>query len=346
MPVRERLPTWLLAAIVFAAGIMFVPFVPWMAMALWLGLYGRRVHEPLTRKLGGRVSLSAGITVSMLLLVVLPVAAVLTSIAIDTANFVQQLLESTQARAMLEKLVGGSPEAPRAASSSIVDLLLQQGNRTLQLVQSIAGVAARFVVGLLIMVTGMFGILVDGKRWYEWLERHTPLTVEHFRRFGQAFVETGRGLWYGIIGAGTLQALVATIAFIAIGVPSPLALGFLTLLFSIIPAIGTALVWVPVTVGLALNGRPAAAVSMAIVGIALISTVDNLARPWLAHRGKLQLPTWVVLIAMFGGVELIGGWGLVIGPLVVRLAKEALVISREARDPATSSPPVETTPTS
>jgi predicted PurR-regulated permease PerM len=80
-----------------------------------------------------------------------------------------------------------------------------------------------------------------------------------------------------------------------------------------------------------------------VVGVAVIGSVDNLARPWLAHRGQLKLPTWVVLTAMFGGVELIGAWGLIVGPLAVRLAKEALLISREARDPATSSPAVETT---
>jgi predicted PurR-regulated permease PerM len=113
-------------------------------------------------------------------------------------------------------------------------------------------------------------------------------------------------------------------------VPSALALGMLTLLFSVIPAIGTALVWVPVTAGLALTGRPGAAIALGIVGIALIGTVDNLARPYLARRGQLQLPTWVVLISMFGGVELIGGWGLLLGPLAVRLAKEALLIRSSA----------------
>ncbi|MBW3550984.1 MAG: AI-2E family transporter, partial [Proteobacteria bacterium] len=91
--------------------------------------------------------------------------------------------------------------------------------------------------------------------------------------------------------------------------------------------IGTAIVWIPVAAGLALTGRPSAALSLAVVGVAVIGTVDNVARPWLAHRGKLQLPTWVVLVSMFGGIELIGAWGLLLGPLLVRLAKEALVIS-------------------
>jgi predicted PurR-regulated permease PerM len=112
----------------------------------------------------------------------------------------------------------------------------------------------------------------------------------------------------------------------------------LTLLFSMIPAIGTGLVWVPVAAGLALTGRVPAAIALALVGFFLISTVDNLARPWLARRGQLKLPSYVVMVAMFGGIELIGAWGLILGPLVVRLAKEALLIRAEAAAPPLVAP--------
>jgi predicted PurR-regulated permease PerM len=128
-----------------------------------------------------------------------------------------------------------------------------------------------------------------------------------------------------------IQSLVATAAYLILGVPSALALGMLTLLFSVVPAVGTAMVWAPVAAGLALTGRTGAAIALAIVGVAVISTVDNLVRPYLARRGKLRLPTWIVLVSMFGGVELIGGWGLLLGPLAMRLAEEALLIRASER---------------
>lgn len=349
-------------ALGIATVAVFAPFAPWAALAIWLGLYARRVHEPLTRKLGGRTGLSAAITVSLLLVVIFPVALVITSIALDAVALIRRLIETEEAQAVLVKLVSANGQAPQDAAknaageittSGAVDLVLSQGDRAWMILKLLAGAAAHFVIGLLIMVTGMYGVLVDGRAWYAWAEDHAPISRGQFRRFGDAFVETGRGLWWGIVGAGALQAVIATIAYVVIGVPSALALGFLTLIFSVIPAIGTALVWVPVAAGLALTGRPVAAIALAAVGVALIGTVDNLARPWLASRGKLKLPMWVVLIAMFGGVELIGAWGLLMGPLAVRLAKEALVIAREAPnqaenavDPATSGEPVETTTTS
>jgi len=140
----------------------------------------------------------------------------------------------------------------------------------------------------------------------------------------------GSGLAFGIVGAGLLQALAATAAYLVLDVPQALPLGLLTLLFSIVPLIGTALVWVPVAVGLAMTGRMGAGIGLAIYGVVVIGSIDNIARPWLARRGKLALPTFVVLVSMFGAVELFGGWGIIYGPLLLRLAKEALEVRREA----------------
>jgi predicted PurR-regulated permease PerM len=79
-----------------------------------------------------------------------------------------------------------------------------------------------------------------------------------------------------------------------------------------------------------MTGRVAEGIGLAIYGAVVIGSLDNLARPWLTRFGKLQLPGFLVLVSMFGGVELFGGWGILFGPLVVRLAKEALEVRREA----------------
>lgn len=329
---------WTVIALLAAAALVMVPFLPWVVLSLWLGVYARRVHEPAKQRLGGRSGLAAVLTVSLLLAVALPIAAVVTSIVLDVIALVRRLFESDEAQAVLVRLVQGNgadsaAEAREAIESGegVVDLLMAQGERAWGIARQVAGAAARFVIGLLILVTGMYGVLVEGRGWWAWLERHGPVPAAHLRRYADAFLETGRGLWFGIVGAGLIQSIVATIAYLVIGVPSALALGMLTLLFSVIPAIGTALVWVPVAAGLALTGRTGAAIALGIVGVALIGTVDNLARPYLTRRGQLRLPTWIVLVSMFGGIELIGGWGLLLGPLVVRLAKEALLIRTSER---------------
>jgi predicted PurR-regulated permease PerM len=98
--------------------------------------------------------------------------------------------------------------------------------------------------------------------------------------------------------------------------------------------VGTAIVWMPVAVGLALTGQLVRAGILLALGLGVIATVDNVLRPWLARLGRLQLPALVVFIAMMGGWRLIGGWGLILGPLLIRMGAEALSIA-SGRDSGT-----------
>ncbi|CAN5902047.1 AI-2E family transporter [soil metagenome] len=330
---RDPIPRWLVALLFAGAVIVSLPFAPWVVLAIWLGLYARKIHGPLTRALRGRSGLAATLTVLLALVIVIPVALLTASVVIDAIALVQQLLASDQAQNVLERLAGSGDDSTKHSLTSIeglTDLLMSQGERAWAILRQVAGAAAHVVIGLLIFVSGIYGVLTEGNGWWAWIKQHAPMQPRSIDRFADAFVETGRGMAYGVVGAGLIQSVVATIAFLVLGVPSAFALGMLTLMFSVIPAIGTAIVWVPVAAGLALMGRTGAAIALAAIGVLVIGSVDNLARPFLAKRGNLQLPTYVVLIAMFGGIELLGGWGLILGPLIVRLAKEAILIRSEA----------------
>jgi predicted PurR-regulated permease PerM len=85
---------------------------------------------------------------------------------------------------------------------------------------------------------------------------------------------------------------------------------------------------VPVAAGLALSGRTTAAIVMAAIGVLVIGTVDNVVRPVFSRFGQLRLPTFAILIAILGGFAVFGTWGILLGPLFVRLAVEALDIYR------------------
>lgn len=333
MVTREAMPRWLLAVLCAAALVVALPFAPWAILGVWLGLFADRIYKPILRRLGDRSGLAATLTVLLLLVVVLPIAALVASLVIDAIALVQRLASSEEGRSVLEQLAGANEDSTRHELTSvkgITDLLMSQGERAFAIVKQVAGAAAHVLIGLLILVSGMFAVLVEGTEWFAWIKAHAPCLPSTVDRFAAAFVETGRGLAWGVVGAGFIQAFVATVTFLILGVPSALALGTLALMFSVIPAIGTAIVWAPVAAGLAVTGRTGAAIALVIVGVGVIGTVDNIARPYLAKRGKLQLPTYVVLVAMFGGIQLIGGWGLLLGPLAVRLAKEAILIRSEA----------------
>jgi predicted PurR-regulated permease PerM len=317
---------WLTLLLVVAAAVVLWPFAPWLVLAVWSAALLRGLHGRLSRGFGGRPKLAAAATMVLAALVVVPVLALLTLLVADAIELIRQLVATDRAQELLRRLVSRDASAP---STDLVDLVVSQSARVWAIGQQVAGTAVRAIVGMLILVVGAYSLLVDGTRWYGWIEEHAPISRTALRRLADAFVETGRGLFVGSVGASLAQAIVGTIVYVALGVPQPFTLGLLTLGVSVVPALGTALVWAPVAAGLALTGRPGAATILAIAGLTLIGTVDNLVRPYLARRGSLQLPTYLVLVAMFGGIVVMGPWGLFMAPLLVRLAKEALAIRRD-----------------
>jgi predicted PurR-regulated permease PerM len=152
-----------------------------------------------------------------------------------------------------------------------------------------------------------------------------------------AFEETGRGLFLSLGGTALFQGSLATIGYLIIGVPQALMLGMLTAVGSFIPLIGTALVWVPVTAGMLLMHRSGQAIAVLVLGL-VVSSLDNFVRPWLSRYGHLQMPTFVIFVAMLGGIAAFGGAGPLLGPLIVRLTVEALHIWRQEHGERLSLP--------
>lgn len=318
--------TWVIVLVLAAAALM-APFAGWVVLAVWLSGFARGLHERITHRFHGRVQLAALLTVILLTMVLVPIGIVITLLVIDAIALLADLAQSDEVHSVLVSLVSQKNPNPDA---SVGELILMQGDRALGIVKTIVSSAAQVIIGLVVLLAGIYALLVEGKTWYKWADEHAPIGSRALRRMADAFNETGRGLAFGVVGAGLMQALAATAAYVVLEVPQALPLGLLTLLFSIVPVVGTALVWMPVAAGLAMTGRMGAGIGLAIYGVVVIGSIDNIARPWLARRGKLALPTFLVLVSMFGAVELFGGWGIIWGPLIVRLAKEALEVRREA----------------
>lgn len=328
--IDDKVVPWLAAALLVATLAVLWPFAPWIMLAIWSSALLRPAHRWLALRIGHRPRLAALATTLGVLLVVAPAIVLLALLTDDAIALVRRAVATDGVQNLLRALAGQNGD--HAGSGDLVELAVSQGARAWAIAQQVAGTAAHVVIGLVITIGGLYGLLVDGDRWYAWLEQHAPLAKPSLRRIADAFIETGRGLFFGILGAGFAQAIVATAFYLALDVPQPIVLGLLTLACSIIPAVGTALVWLPIAIALAVSGRDTAAVVLAAGGIIVIGTIDNLVRPYLARKGRLQLPTFVVALAMFGGVASLGARGIILGPLVVRLAKELLAIWRDHHD--------------
>lgn len=321
------------------AAVCLMPMWSALLLAAWFALLGRPLSDRFAARLGGRRSAAGGLlTLALLLLLVAPFAVAVLSLYGSAVDLLHRVSAAGGVREMLQGLVSGGNDAgvekpsPVSSTAQLTELARQYGAGAWNVFGKIAGATATALLGLFVFLYATFVFLVDGERIDAWLEAHAPLPSGVYRRFAGAFAETGRGLLIGNGLTALTQAAVATIAYFALGVPRALLLGLLTMIAALIPSIGTALVWVPVAAGLALTGRTTNGIIMAAIGILVIGTIDNVVRPIFSRFGQLRMPAFLILISIFGGVTMFGMWGLLLGPLFVRLTLEAAAVLREQRE--------------
>jgi len=277
-------------------------------------------------------------TVSLVLIALGPLVALTVSLTGRAIELAQQIMASADGAAALRAVVSPSGNGPAKPISlelfdleRLIGMAQRHGAGAWRALSAIAGAATALVVGLFIFVLGVYQFLIDGTRIYAWLVENAPVPRAHVHRLAGAFSETGRGLFIGVGLTALLQGAAATIGYVALGIREAFVLGAVTVVAAIMPAGGAALVWAPVTGALVVGGRPVAAAVMLVIGI-FVSTADNFVRPVLARYGSLRMPTFLLLIAMLGGLAMFGPWGVALGPLLVRLAVEGLQILREQAD--------------
>lgn len=339
MTLRSVGATLILCALVLAGVLVLGPLWPSLLLSVWFAVLLRGWHGRLTRRLKGRSGAAALLLLLPLLLLLLPVGLLGLELWLQARELLKNLVESESGQKALQRLVtlpqGTSltlgPEGLRGLISLDrgVAFLRDHSGSALRALRVVAGATAMGLLGVILFVFGAYSFLVNGEAWFQQLEAHAPLRPQQVQRLAGAFRETGRGLLVGVGLTMLTQGAVASGVYLTLKIPSALVLGLLTGLSALVPGIGTALVWGPVALGLYSSGRGGAALVLCALGVLVISTVDNLVRPIYLKVGALQLPTFALFCSVFGGILLFGPWGSALGPLLLRLAKEALLLLRE-----------------
>ena len=116
-----------------------------------------------------------------------------------------------------------------------------------------------------------------------------------------------------------VQGALGGLIFWLLGVHAPLLWAVVMAFLSLLPAVGTAMVWVPVAVYFFITGELWYGVILALYGVFVIGLVDNVLRPILVGKDT-KMPDYVVLISTLGGLAVFGPNGFIIGPLVAALS--------------------------
>lgn len=195
------------------------------------------------------------------------------------------------------------------------------GNLGAFLVTSVAAASrgtANFFFQLFIMLYAMFFFLVHGKRYLVRILYYMPLDSEHENRLVARFVSVTRATIKGTLVIGVIQGGLAGLAFAIVGIGGWAFWTVIMIVLSIIPAIGTALVWVPAVIYLLSQGAVGPAVGLGIWCAVVVGTVDNLLRPRLVGRDT-QLSDLLILLGTLGGLFFFGAVGFIIGPIIAAL---------------------------
>jgi predicted PurR-regulated permease PerM len=331
---------WVVVLTGAAAALTLAPLWAPILMASWMAMVVRPLHSRLVKWVKGSGRAAAVATVLLVVLTLAPIAIMSLSLFGAAAQLVERVQHSGGAREALQTLLTSEGTLPKGQfnpaqfklnAQQIMGFARSHGGGALNAASMLFGAAATAVIGLFVFVYGFYTFLVDARRANGWLVDHSPLERWQTLRLARAYAETGRGLLIGVGLTALLQGGVATLGYVIIGVPQALVLGLVTTFAALIPSVGTGLVWVPIAAGLALAGQMGQAAAVLGLGV-VVSVADNFMRPLLSRVANLDLNSFVLFVAMLGGITIFGTWGLLLGPLSVRLAVEALRIGRERRE--------------
>ena len=171
------------------------------------------------------------------------------------------------------------------------------------------------VVNVIITLIIVFFFFRDGREWVRALMDAMPLAPGQAQELISNISDTIVANVYGILSVGAAQGILTGIALAIVGIPSPLLLGLVAGFASIVPVVGAGLVWVPAGLYLIFTGAAWKGIFVLLWGSVVISTADNIIRPWVVS-GRVQLHPLILLFFILGGVEAFGFLGLFLGPVV------------------------------
>lgn len=308
----------LIVIILFIGIIIFRQITPFMggllgALTIYILVRGQMNHLVEKRKLKRSIS-ALMITAETIFVFLIPMGLTvwmvvnkLQDINLDPQTYIAPL----QQVAELIKEKTGFDVLGKDTLAFIVSILPRIGQTIMESISSL-------VVNLLVMIFVLYFMLIGGKKMEAYVNDILPFSETNTQEVIHKINMIVRSNAIGIPLLAIIQGGVAMIGYLLFGAPNILLLGFLTCFATIIPMVGTALVWFPVAAYLAISGDWFNAIGIAAYGAIVVSQSDNLIRFILQKKMADTHP----LITIFGvvvGLPLFGFMGVIFGPLLLAL---------------------------
>ena len=305
------------------------PFLEPIVLAILIGMLAFPAHHWLVSKLNGRQSSAALISCLVLSLVFLIPATVLLVAILKqginysvigrdwaTADNVREMLAHPwmlKARSFLEQILPASAFDHDEIRVRALSLARSMGARFAGVSTSILGSLTSFMVNFFLLLFVLFFVLRDHDRLIEFIRHALPLSRSQEDILFKEVVDVSKSALLGSFLTAITQGVVGGFGMWLAGFP-PLFWGAVMAFASLIPVVGTALVWVPAAFYLLLTGATGWALFMLVWGVVVVGSIDNFLRPLFMQGASMN--TVVVFFALIGGLQVFGLMGLIYGPVV------------------------------
>lgn len=344
---RQRLEAALFYGIVLVlAWLTYSIFQPLLAPLAWASILVVLFH-PMQARLERRMSNTSAAALSTLLvtlILIVPSILLLASFikqGLSAASTAQQTLSNGQFGWANRGWQWLTQRVPGVGGADFPMMVRQQGERlAASLATGVGGLlrnVADFVFGLLVMVVSLFYIFRDARPLLVALRQVLPFTeAQRERMITEADELIHASVTFSLLSA-VANGIAGGIIFAIAGIPQALfwgvAMGFLSLL----PLVGSSIIWLPAAVILMLHGHVGRGILVLAVCAGIVGLLDNVLRPWLIS-GRAELSGLVIFISILGGLKVFGLLGLILGPVVVASTTSVLDIYRTRNHPSQAAP--------
>lgn len=324
-----------LAALILALFNILVPFlvpVAWAALAVFITW---PVNRYLQQRLPQHPALCALVMTvllgAILVLAVVPLSAAFTAELQDLVQRMRvQVIEQGQGSIATIRDLPYLPESWRARLAPYLTKLMtgkdqlakfayEYQSQLLGAITAIAARAARFAFDFIVFIFASFYLYLHGATlWTQVVYGLKKIGGERFERLLGAMQETVKAAVYGTLVTAFVQGTLAGFGYVVAGAPMPILLGLLTMVFALIP-FGPPVIYLSAAGIVGLQQSAVAGILLALWGIGVVSTVDNVLRPLFISQAT-QMPFILVLFGVLGGVLSMGLIGAFFGPALLAIA--------------------------
>lgn len=338
-PVRDRFyaRTFALVTCLVLGLALFKIVQPFLGPLLWaifIAFLLYPLHVRLTTRLRGKRQWSAALlTVLTFIVIIGPLTALSAAFAAQVGDLLQLVQDKVGGQSMgnvlnlanvpwVQDALGWLNRMFNIDLAQIRTWFAQGSREALQSLASLGGRAfigaVGTVVGFVLMEFMLFFFVRDGEEMITTLRELIPMAESYKAKLFDHLAAVTRAMVYGTGLTALIQGALVGISFLIVSLPSPVVFAVVAALVGLLPFGGTALVWGPAALLLAVQGRWGAAIFMLIWGTVLVSLVDNVVRPMLVS-GRANVGTLTVFIGVLGGLAAFGAIGLFLGPVILAL---------------------------